>query len=194
MISSYTGTEMREAVSRYGPEEVPSTKTTTGLLANDLLGVEKRHPTVLPVGLRPWLLRVKLAAEQRNAVVHAVGRDRCIGCGDSSIFEHKHRPIDRSEQRIRTLIGEIEDLIDEGIELAVELSGKLNELLLADARKRAAVTGQPQTPVQVRIAGGWHRCAVCSTEGRTETGVGAPTAVMVLPPGTDIRGLFNAQQ
>ncbi|WP_280303475.1 hypothetical protein [Nocardia abscessus] len=182
--------EMREAVTRYGPVVEPSTKSTTGQLANDLLGVEKRHSAMLPVGLRAWLLRVKSTAEQRNAIVHAIGRDRCISCGRSSIFEHKNRPVDRSEQRIRTLIAEIEDLIDEGVKLAVELSDKLNQLSLAAAQKCAAATGEPQSPVQIRIAGTWHRCTVCSTDQQAETVVCAPAAVMVLPPGTDIRELF----
>ncbi len=115
----------------------------------------------------------------------AIGRDRCIGCGRSSIFEHKNRQVDRSEQRIRTLVAEIEDLIVEGVKLAVELSDKLNELLLAEAEKCAAVTGEPQSPARARIAGAWHRCAVCSTGGRAETVVSAPAAAMALPPGTD---------
>ncbi|MGW5918111.1 hypothetical protein ACWFPY_03900 [Nocardia fluminea] len=181
--------EMRESVTRYGPVMEPSTRSTTGQLANDLLGVDNRYPALLPADIRAWLLRVKAIAEQRNAIVHAIGRDRCFGCGTSSIFEHNNKSIDRSEQRIRTLINEITELINEGVELSVTLSTILNGLLVAQARHRAAATQQAQCPDQIRIAAKWHRCAQCSGRG-PGTVINAPAAVMVLPPGTDVDGLF----
>ncbi|MFD4443715.1 hypothetical protein ACFWPK_28470 [Nocardia sp. NPDC058519] len=184
---------MREAVTRYGPVIEPSTRSTTGQLANDLLGVDNRYPALLPADMRVWLLRVKTIAEQRNAIVHSIGRDRCIGCGTSSIFEHNNKPIDRSEQRIRTLINEITALINEGVELSVELSTILNELSVTQARHRAASTQQVQCPDQIQIAAEWHRCAQCSGGG-PETVVDAPTAVMVLPPNTDHDGLFRGSR
>lgn len=181
--------EIRDAVTRYGPVMEPSTRSTTGQLANDLLGVDNRYPALLPADMRAWLLRVKAIAEQRNAIVHAIGRDRCIGCGTSSVFEHNNKPIDRSEQQIRTLINEITELINQGVELSVTLSTVLNELLVAQALHQAAATQQAQCPDQIQIAAKWHRCAQC-TGGGPETVINAPAAVMVLPPDTEIDGLF----
>lgn len=183
--------DMRTALTRYGSVPASPTKTTTGQLADELLGIDKRHPTLLPPGFRPWLIRVKAAAEQRNAIVHAIGRDRCVACGRSSVFEHKHKPVDRSEQRLRGLITDVEMLITEGIEFANDLSGKLNELLLGEANARARATSDPQFPDQINIVGGWNRCGSCSTDGQAKTMLKAPPATAVLPPGTDIRRLFG---
>ncbi|MEV5837147.1 hypothetical protein [Nocardia sp. NPDC052112] len=183
--------EMREAVTRYGPVVKQSTLSTTGHLANDLLGVDKRHRALFPTEMRAWLLRVKAAAEQHNSLVHVIGRDRCFECGASSIFEHKNNPVDRSAPRIRALISEIGDLIHEGVELAMQLSTTLNKMLVEQARHRAAATGQAQCPDQIRIAAAWHRCAQCNDCGSPETAISTPAAVMVLPPGTDISELFT---
>jgi hypothetical protein len=59
--------------------------TPTGTLADELLAVTKKDPALFPVDLREWLKAVKTMAEQRNAVVHAIGQDRCITCGASSV-------------------------------------------------------------------------------------------------------------
>lgn len=184
--------EMRRAVFQHGPVDKESAKRTTGELAKDLKGEVNRNPAISCVGFGPWLMRVVTAAEQRNEIVHAVGQDRCVGCGDSSVFVHKHKLVDRSEPRIRQLITEFQVLIDEGVELAAKLSDKLNELLLAEARERAAATGEPQFPAQIRIAADLYRCTACSGDGHAGRVLSAPAAVAVLPPGEDVEALYRA--
>ncbi|WP_067866049.1 hypothetical protein [Nocardia shimofusensis] len=183
--------DIRQALTQYGPVAASPEKSTTGSLTKELLGIEKRYPALLPIGFRPWLVQVQSVAEQRNAVVHAIGRDRCVDCGRSSTFEHKNKPIDRSEHRLRMLISDVDALLAQGIELAGELSDKLNELLLDEARRRARATGDPQFPPQINIAGGWHRCGSCTSNGQAETVIAAPPATAVLPPGT-VQRLFGA--
>jgi hypothetical protein len=186
--------DVREAVTEYGPVEEPPSKITTGQLADDLLGLGKRHPILISDDMRQWLLRVKRGAKQRNEVVHAIGRDRCVGCGRSSRFEHKGKSIDPSEERVRKLINDVDVLLAEGVELARALAKTLNERLVAAAKKRAAETGEPQTPPQIMIGGNWHQCADCSGSGQAKTVVSLGTAVAVFPPGTDLRGLFQQQE
>lgn len=186
--------DIREAISDYGPvasSELNLASATTGKLADEMLAVAKQEAALFPADLREWLKAVKTMAEQRNTVVHALGRDRCITCGASSVFEHKGKVVDRSPERVRQLIVECQALLYQGVKRATELSHRLNERLVAEARARARETGQPQTPAQVRIAGLSHQCASCHESGSAAVIVAAPAGTVVLPPGIDGLALFR---
>jgi hypothetical protein len=186
--------DIREAIREHGPVKLRKRNlesATTGQLARELLAVVEKERALFPADLGNWLEAVKTMVEQRNAVVHAIGRDRCITCGDSSVFEHKGKAIDRSPERIRELITECQALIDRGVELASELSTQLNERLLSEAVTRAHETNEPQAPAQVKIGGISHQCARCHETGSAAIIVAAPAAKFVLPPGADPRTLFG---
>jgi hypothetical protein len=183
--------DMRGAVASHGPVQTPSKAETTGKLADEMLSVRKAHTSLLPDDMREWLIRVRKAAEDRNKIVHAIGRDRCIGCGRSSTFEHKGQPVDRSAARVRDLIDEIEALLAAGVELARQLSDRLNDWVLREAKTRAAETNTPQDASGIGIGTAWHRCAACSDNGRGETVIELPAARIVVPPGTDLSAMLG---
>jgi hypothetical protein len=99
--------------------------------------------------------------------------------------------IDRSSERIRQLLTECEALIYRSVELAHELSARLNERLLFEAVIRARETNGPQTPVQVKIAAISRQCAQCDEFGFGAAIGAVPAAQAVLPPGRGLRELFG---
>ena len=185
--------DIRKAISDHGPI-VPGRRAlesaTTGQLVADLLAVTEPDLALFPPDLRAWFEAVKGMVEQRNFVVHAIGQDRCIKCGASSVFAHRDQVVDRSPGRVRQLIVECQNLLDEGVGLAAELSHRLNQRLVSEASERARETGQPQAPAQIKIAGISHQCASCHPTGSAVTIVAAPAASLVMPPGMDGRALF----
>ena len=180
--------DMRAAMTEpHGPVAHATTANTTGTLADQLLSIRKDHRAIVTDDMRDWLKRVKRSAEQRNAVVHATGRDRCMKCGKSSEFEHKGEPVDRSAERIGQLIAETDDLIRAGVQMARDLSARLSQRLVDQAKEKVRQTGEPQALTTKMVAGALHRCAACSDSGQAESVVTAPPAVIVVPPGIELR-------
>jgi hypothetical protein len=183
--------DMRSAMHDYGGAGDSQYKDTTGQLADEMLRLGKAYPVLQFGQMRQWLIRVKEAAEARNAVVHAIGRDRCVQCGRSTHFDHRGKQIDRSETRVRELVSGMETLIIEGVQLAHDLSARLNERLVAEAKAVAGETGQPRFPTQIKIAGIAHQCSTCSESGQGKVTVSGVAAVAVMPPGTDLKALLR---
>jgi hypothetical protein len=179
--------EILQSVS--GSEWQPN--STTNRAADHVRNRVKKKPHLFPDEVSNWLDRIQSAMDERNEVVHAAAVDRCRSCGRATRFRHKDSPIDRSPERVRRLIQTIDSLTAEGVELAREISGRINADALRGAQARAAETGKPQSPPQLLIGQTWHECASCSGTGHPQTTVSAPSAVAVLPPGTDIAGLFG---
>jgi hypothetical protein len=155
---------------------------TTGKAADCLLTRARREPSLLTPDVTDWLKRAKKAAEKRNAVIHAIARDRCVMCGQATQFEHRGSPVDRSPAAVRLVTSEFTVLIDEGVKLAALISHRLNARAQASAQDLALSTGNAQFPKQVLIGQDWHHCATCSQTGVPATVVSGPAAIVVLPP------------
>jgi len=166
---------------------------TTNQSAMKLRGYASRRPDLIPDRTEAWLDHVLAAVTERNEVFHAKALDRCIKCGNATHFQHNDKDVDRSPQRVRSLTTRIDDLTREGIGIARSISTRLNESYVRDARSEAAKTGRPQSPPQVLIGSTSFQCATCSGTGVAALTIEAPTAVMVLPHGTDLSQLFGAQ-
>jgi hypothetical protein len=155
---------------------------TTGKAAQVLLRHAKGDRALVTPEVTDWLKRVVEAAEKRNEVMHAVGRDQCVLCGDATRFEHKGHPIDRSSAVVEAVSAGFRDLIDEGVRYARGISDALNQRALTAAAETAAATGRIQTPKQVMIGQNLYRCAACSPGGSAIMIVQLPAPAAVLPP------------
>jgi hypothetical protein len=163
----------------------PGAKTgefTTGTAAHELLHCAKSDPLLLTAEVTDWLRRVADAARNRNEIMHAIAQDQCVLCGDATQFAHKGSSVDRSENAVNKVVAQFKDLLDEGARHARDISDTLNGRVVADAKKEAVATGKSQYPGQILIGQTIHRCAKCSTGGKSAHVVTIPTAVAVRAP------------
>ena len=159
-----------------------SLEMTTGRASDRLLALAKEDAALFTSDVTDWLKRVKKAAEKRNKVVHAIARDRCFMCGQATQFEHRGTPVDRSPAGVRLVTSECTALINNGVNIAVLISDRLNAREIARAQALAVSTGDVQTPKQLLIGQNSYLCATCSPTGVPAVTVSGVAAVVVLPP------------
>lgn len=157
-------------------------RLTTGDAAQKLLGHLRGDSELLTPDVRDWLKRAQNAAPKRNDVIHALAQGQCVLCGNATRFNNRGRPVDRSVEAVNAISEEFQDLVDEGVRHARTISKTLNQRAVAAARRRAATTGQVQSPRQILIGQTFHRCGNCSPGGKGIVVVTGPTVVAVLPP------------
>lgn len=159
---------------------------TSGQRARKLERIGASDAEVFPSTFHDWISRVEMAVDGRNEIVHAMATDRCIYCGTATRYEHRGSAVDRTPKTARMLAGAIDALTAEGVEIAADVSGRVNLAHQQEATRAAMEAGQPQSPVQVRVGGIVHACVDCEhpSAGRSVT-VTTPSALIVLPAGFD---------
>lgn len=167
------------------PDGEKRLRETTNQAANRLKRCAEQRPDLFPDGFPRWLARIQCAAEERNKIIHAAAVNRCVTCGKAARFTHQGQPVDRSTEAVRSLTARIDALRLEGVELARDVSERINVAHLQAAKAKMRETGQPQSPPQVLIGQSWSQCADCSESGRSQVVIPVPTAVAVLPPDDD---------
>jgi hypothetical protein len=77
------------------PKE-PDPGLTTRQAAGDVRRFQEKYPRLFPDDADDWLSEVLDATEERNELLHAVARNRCITCGTATLVRAPaHGKVDR---------------------------------------------------------------------------------------------------
>lgn len=149
------------------PKE-PDAGQTTRQAARAVQRFQEKYPNLFPDDALDWLDEVLAAAQERNELVHAVARNRCITCGAATFFESPRTgmPVDRSGEAVKALTEKLLDLGERGIEVAEQIAGLVNKRIILGAMLLADDTGETIVPELVHPHAAQHTCGECNGDGR----------------------------
>lgn len=148
------------------PKE-PDPGLTTRQAARDVRRFQEKYPRLFPDDAGDWLSQVLDVAEERNELLHAVARNRCITCGTATMFEYPRtgKLIDRSEEAVRALTEKLLDLRERGGEIAAQIASLVNKQIILGAMLLADDTGETIVPETVHPDVVKHTCGDCNGDG-----------------------------
>jgi hypothetical protein len=151
----------------------PDRGLTTKQAARDVRRFQEEYPRLFPDDADDWLSEVLDAADERNELLHAVARNRCIKCGTATLFQHPRtgRMIDRSEEAVQALTEKLLNLHERGGEIAAQIAGLVNKQIILGAMLLADDTGETIVPETVHPHVVKHTCGDCNGDGRATAAV-----------------------
>jgi hypothetical protein len=153
--------------------KAPDPGLTTKQAAKEVLKFQEKYPRLVPNGAGDWLDEVLDAAEERNELTHAVALNRCVTCGNATLFQHPRtgKPIDRSDEAVQALTERLLDLREHGDEVAAQIAKLVNGSIILGAMLLADDTGETIVPETVHPHVVKHTCGDCNGDGRATASV-----------------------
>jgi hypothetical protein len=148
--------------------KAPDPGLTTKQAAKEVLRFQETYPRLVPDDADDWLREVLAAAEERNELTHAVALNRCIMCGNATLFQHPRtgKWIDRSDEAVQALTERLLDLRERGDEIAAQIAKLVNDSIILGAMLLADDTGETIMPETVHPHVVKHTCGDCNGNGR----------------------------
>lgn len=146
----------------------PDRGLTTRQAARDVRRFRERYPRLFPDDADDWLREVFDAADERNELLHAVARNRCVTCGSATLFEHPRtgKLVDRSEEAVQALTAKLLDLCERGDGISAQIASLVNKQIILGAMLLADDTGESIVPETVHPHVVRHTCGDCNGDGR----------------------------
>lgn len=167
---------------------------TTRQAARGVRRFQEKYPRLFPDDADDWLSEVLDVAEERNELLHAVARNRCIMCGTATLFEHPRtgKLIDRSEVAVRALTERCLDLRERGGEIAAQIAIHVNKQIILGAMLLADDTGETIVPETVHPHVVKHTCGDCNSDGRATAEVTIQVGNVEVNPTGHTKALLEA--
>jgi hypothetical protein len=150
--------------------KAPDPGLTTKQAARQMQRVIAKDPRLFPkdAPVHALLDAVLAVSEERNQIMHAVALNRCVECGNATLFQHPRsgRFVDRSEDAVQELTDRLLDLREQGIELANQVAWQVNRRIFIGAMVLANDIGETVVPETVMPRQAEHTCGDCNGDGR----------------------------
>ena len=157
------------AVTGWRSRELTVVKVVTFAVDHsDVQRFREKYPRLFPDDADDWLAEVLGVAEERNELLHAVARNRCVTCGTATLFEHPRtgKLIERSEGAVQALTDRLLDLRERGGEIAAQIASLVSKQIILGAMLFDDDTGKTIVPETVHPNVVKHTCGDCNDDGR----------------------------
>jgi hypothetical protein len=172
----------------------PDSGLTTKQAAQQAQRVLKNDRRLFPddANVHEWLDEVLAVSEKRNRIMHAVALNRCVECGNATLFQHPRSGtfVDRSDEAVQALIDRLLDLREQGVKVAEQIARHVNRRIFIGAKVLANDTGEAVVPETVMPRQTEHTCGDCNGDGRATATLRVNLGGIEVPP--DSRGVDGA--